>query len=79
MIFGCSKDYYDIPKIKSENFRYTIRFIDPDGRLEDWYEKYETGNIVWHGGNSERSGQANITKKANGDPISISGVVVITF
>ncbi|MCI3937393.1 hypothetical protein MQX03_09280 [Chryseobacterium aahli] len=50
-----------------------MRFIDPDGRLEDWYEDNETGNIAWHDGSAERAGQTNLTQKANGGSISISG------
>lgn len=50
-----------------------LRFIDPDGRLEDWYEDDQTGNIAWHDGSAERAGQTNLTQKANGGSISISG------
>ena len=40
-----------------------LRFIDPDGRLEDWYEDDKTGDIAWHDGSATRVGQTNITKK----------------
>ncbi|RQO42317.1 hypothetical protein DBR39_00115 [Chryseobacterium sp. KBW03] len=40
-----------------------LRFIDTDGRLEDWYEDDKTGDIAWHDGNATRVGQTNITKK----------------
>ena len=50
-----------------------LRFIDPDGRLEDWYEDDQTGNIAWHDSSAERAGQTNLTQKANGGSISISG------
>lgn len=33
-----------------------IRFIDPDGRLEDWYENNETKVISWFDGNEDKDG-----------------------
>ena len=48
-----------------------LLFIDPNGRLEDWYEDDQTGNIAWHDGSAERAGQTNLTQKANGASISI--------
>ncbi|OBW43164.1 hypothetical protein AB670_00356 [Chryseobacterium sp. MOF25P] len=33
-----------------------IRFIDPDGRLEDWYENNETNVIEWFDGNGDKDG-----------------------
>ena len=38
-----------------------IRFIDPDGRLEDWYQDNETQNIEWYEGSAEISGKTNLT------------------
>jgi len=48
-----------------------IIFIDPDGRLEDWYQDDVNGNIAWHDGSAERAGQTNITQKADGKQIQV--------
>lgn len=48
-----------------------LRFIDPDGRLEDWYENDANGNIEWHDGSAEREDYTNITQKADGKPIQV--------
>ncbi|MBB6329599.1 hypothetical protein HNP24_000549 [Chryseobacterium sediminis] len=42
-----------------------LRFIDPDGRLEDWYKDNQTGNIAWHDGSAERAGETNLTATGN--------------
>lgn len=42
-----------------------LRFIDPDGRLEDWYQDNQTGNIAWHDGSAERPGETNLTATGN--------------
>ncbi|PTT40417.1 hypothetical protein DBR28_05930 [Chryseobacterium sp. HMWF028] len=48
-----------------------MRFIDPDGRLEDWYENDETGDIAWHDGSAKRVGETNLTKKAGDASIAV--------
>ncbi|MBW3524742.1 DUF6443 domain-containing protein [Chryseobacterium sp. NKUCC03_KSP] len=37
-----------------------IRFIDPDGRLEDWYQNEDTKVIEWFDGNGEKSGYQHL-------------------
>ncbi|WP_300686466.1 RHS repeat-associated core domain-containing protein, partial [Chryseobacterium sp.] len=48
-----------------------LRFIDPDGRLEDWYQDNATGNIAWHDGSAERAGQTNLTQEADGKLLAV--------
>lgn len=48
-----------------------IIFIDPDGRLEDWYKNDVSGNIEWHDGSAEREGYTTMTKAAAGRPIAV--------
>ncbi|MEN4761412.1 RHS repeat-associated core domain-containing protein [Chryseobacterium sp. C39-AII1] len=43
-------------------FNNPLRFIDPDGRLEDWYENNETHDIEWFEGSADKAGY---TRKEN--------------
>lgn len=42
-----------------------LRFIDPDGMYEDWYENNETGSIEWQDGSGEREGYRNLGTATN--------------
>lgn len=38
-----------------------LRFIDPDGRLEDWYQNTENNEVQWFEGSGDRAGYRNLT------------------